>query len=51
MGGYLAMYLGEDHPRVCGEKAPDALSKLSLNGSPPRVRGEVLTEQANDQEK
>ena len=28
-----------DHPRVCGEKTPDASSTTKSIGSPPRVRG------------
>ena len=30
-----------DHPRVCGEKADDAVPGHRRAGSPPRVRGEV----------
>ena len=30
-----------DHPRVCGEKTPDASSTTKSIGSPPRVRGKV----------
>ena len=28
-----------DHPRVCGEKLIDGISKFTEKGSPPRVRG------------
>ena len=28
-----------DHPRVCGEKLPGAVSRAKTGGSPPRVRG------------
>ena len=31
----------EDHPRVCGEKVHLAEALVALDGSPPRVRGEV----------
>ena len=31
-----------DHPRVCGEKTPDASSTTKSIGSPPRVRGKAL---------
>ena len=31
--------LAEDHPRVCGEKSPQAMAKMEADGSPPRVRG------------
>ena len=30
---------GEDHPRVCGEKAPRHCLLLAMLGSPPRMRG------------
>ena len=33
----------EDHPRVCGEKRPPVLSHELHTGSPPRVRGKVLS--------
>ena len=29
----------EDHPRVCGEKAPKVVELAAKEGSPPRVRG------------
>ena len=32
----------EDHPRVCGEKRCCRKPRLRVQGSPPRVRGEVL---------
>ena len=28
-----------DHPRVCGEKEPYSVFRLSQQGSPPRMRG------------
>ena len=31
-----------DHPRVCGEKTPDASSTTKSIGSPPRMRGKAL---------
>ena len=31
-----------DHPRVCGEKAPDAALQRRVVGSPPRMRGKGL---------
>ena len=34
---------GWDHPRVCGEKWPLYLQKLTIPGSPPRVRGKVAS--------
>ena len=33
-----------DHPRVCGEQIPDGEYCSGCKGSPPRVRGTVLTE-------
>ena len=33
-----------DHPRVCGEKSSGSTPQLSIGGSPPRVRGEVILE-------
>ena len=39
---YIAMSSASairDHPRVCGEQSISPYSKLSLSGSPPRVRG------------
>ncbi len=35
----------QDHPRVCGEKAFFAIAFSCLAGSPPRVRGKVITYQ------
>ena len=32
----------QDHPRVCGEKKNVRLTKNSLAGSPPRMRGKVV---------
>ena len=34
----------KDHPRVCGEKEHDHSRSFSFFGSPPRVRGEELSE-------
>ena len=34
----------EDHPRMCGEKIKGAFSYVSEWGSPPHVRGKVLTQ-------
>ena len=34
--------LVEDHPRVCGEKRESVASAAVTQGSPPRVRGEVV---------
>ena len=33
----------KDHPRVCGEKPPFCLILVYLIGSPPRVRGKVIS--------
>ena len=33
----------KDHPRVCGEKFSKSTRKRSGIGSPPRVRGKVLS--------
>ena len=30
-----------DHPRVCGEKRENRMSKVYSRGSPPRMRGKV----------
>ena len=30
-----------DHPRVCGEKVYEVLTRDSTSGSPPRMRGKV----------
>ena len=35
----------EDHPRVCGEKAPFLAGAHIYHGSPPRVRGKVCNQQ------
>ena len=37
----LASAVGEDHPRVCGEKVRATRAELNRQGSPPRVRGKV----------
>ena len=34
--------IAKDHPRVCGEKILDKYGRLSVEGSPPRVRGKVF---------
>ena len=39
--GPLGGVLGQDHPRVCGEKWSLRLQKSTIRGSPPRVRGKV----------
>ena len=31
-----------DHPRVCGEKWVPVVSSVSVQGSPPRMRGKVM---------
>ena len=33
--------LGQDHPRVCGEKYSVASAQNVLSGSPPRMRGKA----------
>ena len=35
-----------DHPRVCGEKDSSRHCEMSQKGSPPRVRGKALGDQA-----
>ena len=35
---------GEDHPRVCGEKARTLIVQNEPQGSPPRMRGKALTD-------
>ena len=37
-----------DHPRVCGEKTPDASSTTKSIGSPPRMRGKAIVIQRVD---
>ena len=37
--GILTCTMSRDHPRVCGEKEPDAPERASCLGSPPRMRG------------
>ena len=34
--------LGEDHPCVCGEKFPNAITILDVKGSPLRMRGKEI---------
>ena len=31
-----------DHPRVCGEKFAEKLTRIPEKGSPPRVRGKAV---------
>ena len=38
---FIAVWLEEDHPRVCGEKSMCTRSPLSGSGSPPRMRGKA----------
>ena len=40
----LDEFIGEDHPRVCGEQRGGAVAIEFKSGSPPRVRG---TERGN----
>ncbi len=39
--GHFCPAYGEDHPRVCGEKAGIPSASANLRGSPPRVRGKA----------
>ena len=39
----LTWRIRQDHPRVCGEKSSSVVSSCVTRGSPPRVRGKVLT--------
>ncbi len=32
-----------DHPRVCGENLPPQIANLLVQGSPPRMRGELMS--------
>ena len=34
--------LGEDHPRVCGEKTSHSINRYRSSGSPPRMRGKAF---------
>jgi len=36
-----ALTVAMDHPRVCGEQLQPLVARLSVGGSPPRVRGAV----------
>ena len=38
----IKVFLGGDHPRVCGEKALGDVKRNYKLGSPPRVRGKVM---------
>ena len=38
----------KDHPRVCGEQLFCVNSSIEATGSPPRVRGTVISEDIND---
>ena len=33
----------KDHPRACGEKAADRSGRFGRTGSPPRMRGKVIS--------
>ena len=44
-GARLAAGHRRDHPRVCGEKLALNVIPNSIKGSPPRVRGKVITYQ------
>ena len=35
---------GWDHPRGCGENPYSQIGQLAILGSPPRMRGKLLTE-------
>ena len=35
--------LSQDHPRVCGEQRPGEIAYIGEQGSPPRVRGTVMS--------
>ena len=41
--GSFTRKCGTDHPRVCGEKYSTTYAFFSAPGSPPRVRGKVVT--------
>ena len=41
--GNLCLTITGDHPRVCGEKTQTGAAVVSPLGSPPRVRGKVLS--------
>ena len=43
-----AVRLVEDHPRVCGEKRSPSRISGSIEGSPPRVRGEDGAQRKNE---
>ena len=40
---FASRFFIKDHPRVCGEKFTGASLTGALMGSPPRVRGKVIT--------
>ena len=39
----LWIFLGKDHPRLCGEKFSGTLTPKTDSGSPPPMRGKVIT--------
>ena len=41
--GRLHCAVRPDHPRVCGEKHPSQFLRSVLPGSPPRMRGKVIS--------
>ena len=41
--GERQMEARQDHPRVCGEKSETEVLERGFDGSPPRVRGEVIS--------
>ena len=43
-------YHGQDHPRVCGEKALPASWRLPVPGSPPRMRGKADFDVCSDRQ-
>ena len=45
---YVAYVTERDHPRVCGEKACARASTSAMSGSPPRMRGKVMSSLLRD---
>ena len=41
-------WLRRDYPHMCGEKALSTFSSLKNSGSPPRMRGKVLSQSSGD---
>ena len=39
--GFRLIFANGDHPRVCGEKASEGVTRNGIRGSPPRMRGKV----------